>query len=162
MRFATCHTDRPYHAKSLCEGCYKFGRRKAGKRASCHPDKPHAGRGLCRTCHNLHVVRPGDPIKYRRIQKNSDLKKKYGITLLQYEALVAECGNECAVCKGGPSGVGRAGILYVDHDHATGDVRALLCAKCNIMLGGSRDNPETLEAGAAYLRKHAVKRESVA
>jgi hypothetical protein len=159
MKVPTCHPDRKFHAMGQCESCYKFGRRKAGKRANCHPSKPHAGQGLCRTCHNLQVVRPNHPIKYRRIQKNSDLKKKYGITLVQYEALVAACGNKCAICKRGPSGVGRAGILYVDHDHATGEMRGLLCAKCNIMLGGSRDVPETLEAGAAYLRQYAARKE---
>ena len=78
----------------------------------------------------------------------------------KYEALVEQQGERCAICgRGreivmGPDQVTRR--LSIDHDHATGATRGLLCTQCNAMLGHAADSPERLEAGAAYLRHHAV------
>jgi hypothetical protein len=41
---------------------------------------------------------------------------------------------------------------HIDHSHATGQVRALLCGPCNQMIGLAQDSPMTLLAGAEYLR----------
>lgn len=43
---------------------------------------------------------------------------------------------------------------HVDHDHSTGKLRAILCWRCNLMLGQASDNPEILRKGAEYLEKH--------
>ncbi len=83
--------------------------------------------------------------------KNTYLKSKYGISLEDYEAMVAEQGGGCAICKQGPRGK-RYSSLVVDHCHDTGIVRGLLCDHCNRGLGLFGDNPETLEAAALYLR----------
>ena len=44
----------------------------------------------------------------------------------------------------------------VDHDHTTGEVRALICGHCNSMLGFAKDNPEILSKGVDYLNFHLV------
>lgn len=44
--------------------------------------------------------------------------------------------------------------LVMDHDHATGIVRALLCHPCNIGLGGFKDNPAHLRLATTYLEKY--------
>lgn len=65
-------------------------------------------------------------------------------------------GFVCAVCQSvveDESGKGRT--LCVDHDHATGRIRELLCGPCNIGLGGFRDSVDLLDAAKAYLSKHA-------
>lgn len=70
-------------------------------------------------------------------------------------------GNQnglCCICKN-PQGKNRFGV---DHNHAccSGEkscgkcVRGLLCTKCNIMLGGSRDSIENLKSGISYLEKY--------
>ena len=54
----------------------------------------------------------------------------------------------CAICRAAPA-------EHVDHDHATGAVRALLCFNCNGGLGQFRDDPYLLHEAAFYLKHHA-------
>ena len=64
-----------------------------------------------------------------------------------YKKMLEEQGNKCLACD-------EFHDLVVDHDHATGKIRGLLCKKCNTGLGHFRDNPEALERAAEYLRRH--------
>ena len=61
----------------------------------------------------------------------------------------------CAICKAAPS-------VHVDHDHATGAVRALLCFNCNGGLGQFKDDPELLHAAAYYVQFHTIRQQMVA
>jgi len=79
-------------------------------------------------------------------RRKSLLATLYGMTLADYEALLARQGGVCAICRERP-----ACRLYVDHCHATGWVRGLLCICCNFALGLFKDQPDRLRAGAAYL-----------
>ena len=75
--------------------------------------------------------------------------KQIGLSLMGgYEAQLARQTNGCAIC-GTPPKVRR---LNIDHDHLTGAVRGLLCAKCNRGLGWFRDQPELLFVANLYLR----------
>lgn len=75
---------------------------------------------------------------------------KYGITAAQYEQMLAEQGGKCAICGTKEEGRGYE-WLHVDHDHATGAVRGLLCALCNFGLGKFKDNPDWLRRAAEYV-----------
>lgn len=72
----------------------------------------------------------------------------YGLTLSEYELLLKQQDNVCAICKQICTS-GRA--LAVDHDHATGKVRGLLCGNCNIGLGKFKDNEALVQAALVYL-----------
>lgn len=87
-----------------------------------------------------------------KARRERNLLDNYGITLDEYDYMVLSQGDACAIC-GGPPG-GSHGRFHVDHDHATGKVRSLLCYKCNIGLGSFDDSPERLERAAEYLRAH--------
>lgn len=76
------------------------------------------------------------------------LRKSYGLSLEEYESAAEAQGGRCLICREHPED----GILRVDHHHGTGVVRGLLCDRCNRALGLLRDDPEVLEAAAAYLR----------
>jgi hypothetical protein len=71
----------------------------------------------------------------------------YGISLEQYEAMVARQGGLCAICKEKPEK-----SLCVDHCHTSGRVRGLLCNNCNCMLGFAQNDPSRLDAGGDFLR----------
>jgi hypothetical protein len=67
--------------------------------------------------------------------------RKYGITLEEVFAMRDDQGNRCAIC-----GVPFVDIAYhIDHDHATGKVRGLLCQGCNLMLGWIERSPLKLD-----------------
>lgn len=75
---------------------------------------------------------------------------KYGLTLDGYNQLLASQNQSCAICKQTcPSGK----KLAVDHDHATSEVRGLLCLNCNNGLGRFRDDPELLTRAIEYLSR---------
>lgn len=61
------------------------------------------------------------------------IAKTYGLTPDEYDALLALQGGRCAICRARP----RSKRLAVDHDHKEGDVRGLLCSRCNHDLMGS-------------------------
>lgn len=98
------------------------------------------------------VAMTKDPVKRRRTMRNCSLKRKYGITLEIYEKMYEEQKGLCAVCKCVPDGRG----LVVDHDHATGKIRGLLCVNCNSMLGMSGDKTEVLRNAIDYLEKNST------
>lgn len=88
----------------------------------------------------------------RQIQeaRGSKLHKKYKINSWNYAGMFQRQGGKCAICGGNNGGKS----LCVDHDHATGKVRGLLCQRCNTALGHIKDNPETAVKMAEYLRKY--------
>ena len=93
----------------------------------------------------------------KRIDKNI-LKRvqKYKITVTEYEEIVAKQKLKCAICGNEPSLADK--VLNIDHNHKTGEVRGLLCPKCNLALGLFRVD----EFGPIYLQsaiKYLVKNE---
>lgn len=75
------------------------------------------------------------------------LAREYGLTPEEYDFMFASQGNACAICR--VTDV----RWFVDHDHATGKVRGILCPKCNSALGFAKDSPEILRAAAQYLER---------
>ncbi len=76
------------------------------------------------------------------------LRRTFGITLRDYERMLHEQGGGCAIC-GAPEPEGSS--LHVDHNHDTGDVRALLCFPCNNALGLLEEDEERVRALLEYL-----------
>jgi hypothetical protein len=77
------------------------------------------------------------------------LKKKYGLTVDEYDAMLALQGGGCAICGRSP----RDDIsLHVDHCHDSNAVRGILCFQCNNGLGDFGHNAALLEIAAQYLK----------
>lgn len=77
--------------------------------------------------------------------------KRYGLTPAEYAGMFAAQGGVCKVCSEPPRGEGRFGRLVVDHDHASGRVRGLLCSSCNRGIGWLRDSVPLLRKAVEYL-----------
>lgn len=92
------------------------------------------------------------------IQRASTLKRKFGISLEEYESLLESQGGVCSICfSKDPKTKTRSGVspnFAVDHDHSTGAVRGLLCGFCNSGLGFFQDDKERLRAAISYLSHH--------
>ena len=95
----------------------------------------------------------GDTAKKALADRKRGLKKKYGMTLEDYDRMYANQNGRCSICKTPGDSGGKSG-LAVDHCHVTGKVRALLCTRCNTTLGKCNDEPDLLETMATYLREH--------
>jgi len=68
--------------------------------------------------------------------KIKDLANLYGISKEQYDFMIENQGGKCAICKSSWTKKGPT----VDHDHATGKVRGILCSNCNWALGLIHDD----------------------
>lgn|ERR1017187_2030996 len=94
--------------------------------------------------------RAADPSRTKREDRATHLRL-YGLTLVDYDELLESQGGVCAICGTEEGGHGRTDHFVVDHDHATNNVRGLLCHTCNIGLGGFKDDPALLRAAIRYL-----------
>jgi hypothetical protein len=80
------------------------------------------------------------------------LHYRYGLTLEQYDNLLCEQGGCCAICKLDPeTATPGLPVLHVDHNHKTGEVRGLLCGKCNMAIGLLMEDQDNLANASRYL-----------
>jgi hypothetical protein len=111
--------------------------------ALCHPDRPHYGNGLCYECWIDHPEH-GSIVRWR-----TQIKRKFGLSEEEYNAILRKQNGVCAICKRQQKGR----RLAVDHDHVTGKVRGLLCISCNRVVG-YLDNEQWREAADRYITEN--------
>lgn len=107
----------------------------------------------CQACRNAQSRQRYQPEK----GLYSHLMRTYGLSREEYEKLLAAQGGVCACCgekeKVINKHTGKVQRLCVDHHHASGLVRALLCDACNKLVGYVENNPTRVEKSVAYLKK---------
>jgi len=88
--------------------------------------------------------------------KDSDLQRRFGISLFDYGQMLLSQGGKCAICKGTDGGHrnGEPKALAVDHDHNTGKVRGLLCESCNQAIGKLKEDKQVILSSIEYLCSH--------
>lgn len=84
----------------------------------------------------------------KRTRRGYKLKHRYGITLDEYDEMLAGQNYQCSICCS-PAQPDKH--LCVDHCHVDGHVRGLLCSPCNLALGKLGDTPEVAARAAEYL-----------
>lgn len=94
------------------------------------------------TCHRAEQERRKAKAHEKRVQA------VYGLAAGDYQKLYEAQDGRCAICT---RATGATRKLSVDHDHATGYVRGLLCRPCNDMLGHMRDQPWAFGRAMNYL-----------
>jgi hypothetical protein len=90
-------------------------------------------------------------MKFRRWKTYDITPEKYIEMLTTQNGVCDICGEKEMVINGKS---GKIRDLAIDHCHATGKVRALLCNPCNTAIGLLKDNPATLRKAADYLERH--------
>jgi hypothetical protein len=95
---------------------------------------------------------PEEKAAYAAKRRERIIQRKYGLNGDEYDRMLAEQNGGCAICGEAPSDERNLGRqLVVDHDHATGKVRGLLCSPCNRGLGHFNDDAERVAAALRYL-----------
>jgi hypothetical protein len=89
--------------------------------------------------------------KGRIARKNRELKRKYGITMKDFDSIYRHQEGKCAICKITLLMLGRD--TCIDHSHKSGKIRGILCAKCNKALGLFADSYNRLLSAAEYIRE---------
>lgn len=84
-----------------------------------------------------------------KTHRDKNLKRLYGLSQVDFDALLARQGGKCAACSSPRPG---GQNWQVDHDHDTGRVRGILCKGCNIGLGQLGDDPYRVSALLNYLQ----------
>ena len=99
-------------------------------------------------------------LKNKKQIKNISLQNKFGITTEQYEEMLQKQNGVCAICNHPEVAKHKSGItlsLAVDHNHITGQIRGLLCHKCNRAIGLLRDDINIIKKTVKYLENNNEK-----
>lgn len=104
-------------------------------------------------------VKVGGTEAYRRGLRNTWYKRKFGITVDEYDIKYKEQGGVCAICGCLPdeNNYNKRKNFCVDHDHVTNKFRGLLCTRHNMMLGLADDLSDILRKAADYIDAHKQK-----
>jgi hypothetical protein len=149
---STCHPSRGTYAKGLCRSCYEKQLKEK------NPEYAERQRINCRTwC---------DQYKDKKKNSNKNYKHKlspeyarirglqrYGLTPDDYARMLQQQGDVCAICKKVPA---KGRRLNVDHDHVTGQVRGLLCFRCNVGLSWFNETLDTMRDAYMYLQRSSL------
>lgn len=120
-----------YPGVGLCDSCY------VKRRRSRNPD--HFRMLNNKRNANYLAKRPGLSALRHRL-------KRYGLTVIAYDALLARQHNQCQIC------LRHMARPCVDHDHSTGKVRGLLCTKCNSGIALLTESGFVMARAVAYLK----------
>ncbi len=172
------HRHSPGGFRKHCKPCGSLKTKLAG--AKRYEDNKHnlPETIICRTCNLEKPCEDFGPNRYRvtgrvstcrlcfnrvlrekpKSRNKAILKRKYRITFEQYREMLEAQNGVCAICSSpetalnARSPIGKPQPLSVDHDHATGAVRGLLCGKCNAGIGLLMDDADLLIKASRYLR----------
>lgn len=134
-------------------GAYKSAAKKAGCTLEEWMRRRSVGEHRCYRCEgwkpaeqfSLDATRgPGRASICKPCTSEAATASRYGLTPADLAQMRSESKGKCPICK-------KTKTLVVDHDHATGGIRGLLCSGCNVGLGLLGDTPQRLRAALAYL-----------
>jgi len=134
---------------------------------SSHAQSKYGKQNKCKVCINLKLrsplsIKAREKLRIRNKEKRANSKdfrdhmyyvgisSKYGLSREDYLVMYEEQQGSCAIC-----GINETMLngkrLVVDHCHDTGEVRGLLCVRCNTGIGMLQDNAEILASAVDYL-----------
>lgn len=135
-----------YQSK-ICTNC------DTAKSLDCFHNQPKQKDGKHSWCKGCQIsatrkYKKNNP-KYKQMAYERDIKRLYGITPERLAEIYTLQNGKCAICR--TSELELTKRLHIDHNHETGNVRGLLCAKCNSGLGMFQDSIKILLNAVEYL-----------
>lgn len=130
--------ESKYGRQNICKSCENKRIRESNRIAY---NKEYAKRKRQENCP-----------KFKRTERNQNLKRFYGITIEDFELMLNNQNGVCKICSSDNGG----NTLHVDHCHSTGKVRGLLCGKCNTAIGLMNDDIDVLLSAIKYLTAQEV------
>lgn len=130
---------------------YTYSKLKNGHRTAISKD---GYRSMCKICWATYSFKYSQT---RRGKKNRTKAlyrwniEKYGISIAEYDKMFEAQNGVCVICEL-PEITRR---LSIDHNHQTGEVRGLLCSRCNILVGIIEGSSEVLPKATEYVNKHS-------
>ena len=116
-----------------------------------HAREPDGKGNHCKPCTQERSITWYHAGDHRENRKHTLRQKLYNLSRTEYEAMLQSQSGLCAICGLPPDGGPKSSTLHVDHNHATGVNRALLCTDCNHGLGNFKESRSVLRKVIAYL-----------
>lgn len=118
--------------------------------------RPGQYMAFCKPCNKARSDewKKKNPERFKKQNRNWMLKRSFGITTEERDAMLENQGGVCAICKGAPDK--QHYTFSVDHYDPTGDIRGILCGNCNCGIGQFKDKPELLRAAILYLQESGL------
>ena len=132
------------YKKNNKEKINEYGRKYSKQYSKENPDKVKMSREIYKNSE-----------KGKINQRKGQLKRRFGITLEQYDQIFESQGGVCAICSKPETNrlYGTVKRLSVDHCHKSQRIRGLLCQDCNHAIGFAKDSIEILASAIKYLTK---------
>lgn len=143
MRICSRCPGRAQENHAYCKRC----------QAAYYQDRRKIPGWLKRQARKARKFRRDNPEHMKVLYRRNNLKNSSGATVEWYEAKFKEQKGRCAICCAKAKPVRKGGIprLCSDHDHETGELRALLCVKCNFAISRLEEVPDWHDRALAYL-----------
>jgi len=115
-------------------------------------------KAVCKDCLTAYQRewKRNNPQRAKRIDRAYRIKVKYGITRDEYAALLKSQNGTCALC-GAERASSRNENLNIDHNHETGQIRGLLCTRCNTVIGLVNEDISLLSKMVEYLKEQGIR-----
>jgi len=145
---SSCREEQPldcFHKNRTRVDGFEYICKKCDAQRKAHHYKKNRTRRLQQT-KDWQAANPGH-------KRDAALWRRYKITHDDYLEMLEDQNGGCAIC-GAKAEDQKHGVLYVDHNHDTDEVRGLLCNLCNVGIGNLQDSPKVLTSALQYLLDH--------
>ncbi|MDN5516464.1 MAG: endonuclease VII domain-containing protein [Pseudomonas sp.] len=133
--------------RHLCKPCYAKHNRDQRTKHNEKRKEYDVNRGPGWVRSGREKYKPPEPERWAAY-----IKRTYGLEAEQFQQMLDSQGGVCAICRQ-ECNRSTTSRMCVDHDHATGKIRGLLCFQCNVGLGKFKDDKALLSAAIEYLRR---------